>query len=289
MKFALCNEMYQKWSLENQFEAFAAWGYDGAELAPFSLDPEYVAGRDDVMSLQRVDATIRTRIARLSQRFGVAVSGLHWILAKTEGFHITTDDSEVRKKTAAYLSELAYFCAELGGKYMVLGSPNQRNIGKNQSREQAVENALDVVSKTLPALEKSGVVLALEALAPTETNFWVNADETLSFIKKLGSPELVSLHLDCKAMDGGEYQSIHDTIKYVAPKKKLVSFHANDPNLQGPGFGRLDFRYVMGALKEIEFDGWIGIEPFDYSPGIVELGRESLRYLKECQENSLTL
>ena len=33
MKFALCNEMFLRWSLENQFDAFAAWGYDGAELS----------------------------------------------------------------------------------------------------------------------------------------------------------------------------------------------------------------------------------------------------------------
>lgn len=282
MRIALCNEMYQAWSLENQFEAFAAWGYDGTELAPFSLDPDFVNGSAATMSLSRVSSSIRQKIVSCSRKTGVAVSGLHWILAKTSGYHITTDDQDTRKKTAQYLSELAYFCAELGGTYMVLGSPAQRNIAKGQPREQAVKNALDTISQVLPSLEKTGIVLALEALAPTETNFWNNADETLSFIEKLGSPELVSLHLDCKAMHGGEYQSIPDTIKYAAPKKKIVSFHANDPNLQGPGFGRLDFKPIMEALKEINFDGWIGVEPFDYSPGIVELGRRSIQYLKKA-------
>ena len=285
MKIALCNEMFQAWSLKNQFEAFASWGYDGTELAPFSLDPDFVSGASETMSLSRVDETIRSQIRKLSRDYGVAVSGLHWILAKTSGFHITTDDAEVRKRTAEYLSELAIFCAELGGVYMVLGSPGQRNVAKGQPRERAFANAMEVVSNVLPTLEKTGVVLALEALAPTETNFWVNADDTLDFIKQLGEPKLVALHLDCKAMHGGEYQSIPDTIRYAATKTKLVTFHANDPNLQGPGFGRLNFNWVMTALKDINFDGWIGVEPFDYSPGIVRLGRESIKCLKKsCGE-----
>ncbi len=281
MKFALCNEMFQHWSLENQFEAFKTWGYDGVELAPFSLDPEYVNGMSETMSLARIDSSIRKHIRLCAQKNALQISGIHWILAKTSGYHITTCDSSVRKRTSDYLAELAIFCAELGGSYMVLGSPAQRNIAKGQTRAEAMDNALDAISRVLPTLEKTNVVLALEALAPTETNFWVNADETLQFIKRLGSPELVSLHLDCKAMHGGEYQSIPDTIRYAANKREFVSFHANDPNLQGPGFGRLDFKPIMSALKDVKFNGWIGIEPFDYSPGIVELGRESIKYLRK--------
>ncbi len=284
MRFALCNEMYQHWTLENQFEAFAAWGYDGVELAPFSLDAGFVNGSSSTMSLSRIDKTIRQRIISCSRKTGVVVSGLHWILAKTEGFHVTTNDADIRKKTANYLCELACFCAELGGRYMVLGSPKQRDIAKNQTRKEAKKNALDTISQVLKALEENNVTLALEALAPTETNFWNNADETLNFIQELGSPELVTLHLDCKAMHGGEYQSIPDTIRYASARKEFVSFHANDPNLQGPGFGRMDFKPIMSALQEIKFDGWIGIEPFDYSPGIVELGRKSIQYLIESSK-----
>ncbi len=280
MKIALCNEMYARWSIENQFEAFAAWGYDGAELAPFSLDPSFVDGSSSVMSLARVDASIRRRIVASAASTGVAVSGLHWILAKTTGFHITTDDAETRRATARYLGELAEFCAELGGTYMVLGSPGQRNVGDAQLYARAVENAVEVVSSVLPTLEKTGVVLALESLAPTETNFWTTAAETLDFMEKLGAPKNVALHLDCKAICGGEKGTVPETIRDASKRTKLVTFHANDANLLGPGFGELDFKPILEALKDVEFDGWIGVEPFVYEPGIVKLGRESARYLR---------
>ena len=285
MRFALCNEMFMKWSIENQFEAFAAWGYDGAELAPFSLDPAFVSGEATEMDIRRIDDGICARIARASQATGVAVSGLHWILANTCGFHLTTDDPETRKRTAAYLCRLAELCATLGGDYMVLGSPNQRNVERGQEYARAKEHALETIGAVVPTLQKTGVTLALEALAPTETNFWVNSEETLEFIKDLGSPQNVALHLDCKAMFGGEYQDIPDVILRVGREHKTISFHANDPNLQGPGFGRLKFEPIMKALKEVNFDGWIGVEPFDYSPGIVELGRESIRYLKRTVDS----
>ena len=288
MKYALCNEMFKKWSIENQFEAFAAWGYDGVELAPFSLDPAFVSGAANTMDLNRIDDHICTRILRASTETGVVISGLHWILAKTSGFHLTTDEYEVRKKTSAYLCRLAELCAKLGGNYMVLGSPSQRNVARGQEYSRARENALETIGSVVDTLQKTGVTLALEALAPTETNFWVNSEETLAFIQDLGTPRNVTLHLDCKAMFGGEYQDIPDVILRVGREHKITTFHANDPNLQGPGFGRLKFEPIMKALHDVKFDGWIGVEPFDYSPGIVELGRESIRYLKKAAFNCLS-
>lgn len=281
MKIALCNEMFQNWSIENQFEAFAAWGYAGAELAPFSLDPVFSVGNSKEMELEHVDDKTCRRVVSASQATGVAVSGLHWILAKTVGFHLTTDDPDTLKRTAKQLCRLAELCAKLGGTYMVLGSPAQRNVAKGQEYSRAKQNALRVIEKVIPSLEKNNVTLALEALAPTETNFWVNSEETLAFIQELGDPVNVTLHLDCKAMFGGEYQNIPDVIHRVGKSHKMVSFHVNDPNLQGPGFGSLDFKPIMSALRDIHFDGWIGVEPFDYSPGVIRLGRESILNLKK--------
>ena len=65
-------------------------------------------------------------------------------------------------------------------------------------------------------------------------------------------------------------------------RDQLVHFHANDPNRQGPGFGELKFEPILAALEEINYSGWVSVEVFDYSPGVEQLARRSIEYLKEC-------
>jgi sugar phosphate isomerase/epimerase len=62
----------------------------------------------------------------------------------------------------------------------------------------------------------------------------------------------------------------------------MIYFHLNDPNLQGPGFGKLDFVPIMDALLDVGYEGWASVEPFDYSSGIEMLAEKSLDYMQQC-------
>jgi sugar phosphate isomerase/epimerase len=64
----------------------------------------------------------------------------------------------------------------------------------------------------------------------------------------------------------------------------VAHFHANDPNEQGPGFGKTDFVPIFQALAEIGYRGWVSVEVFDYRPGADRLARESIRYMRKCVE-----
>jgi sugar phosphate isomerase/epimerase len=214
----------------------------------------------------------------LAEKNGLGVVGLHWMLAKTKGFHVTSADAEVRRKTVAYLGELARLCADLGGRIMVFGSPKQRDLAPGMSKAEGMQHATDVFQAAVPAFEKADVVVALEPLGPADTNFMTTAADGVELMQKIGSPR-VGLHLDCKAM-ASEPTPIPELIhKY---HKVLLHFHANDPNLQGPGFGKLDFVPIMKALAEVHYDGWVSVEVFDYKPGAERLTRESIAYMQKC-------
>ncbi len=125
------------------------------------------------------------------------------------------------------------------------------------------------------------MVIALEPLGPEETDFLQTAAETAGLIERIGSPQ-VRLHLDCKAM-ATESMPIPEIIAQNAAL--LAHFHANDPNRQGPGFGRLDFLPILEALGKIDYRGWVSVEVFDYAPGIERLARDSIAYLQQCLDN----
>ena len=159
---------------------------------------------------------------------------------------------------------------------MVFGSPPQRNREAGMSLETATDHAVEVLSAALPTMEQLGVTLALEPLAPNETDFMTTASETVALIDRLDSLAC-RLHLDVKAM-ASEQESAAELIRRYAPY--LAHFHANDPNLQGPGFGAEDFVPIFKALQEVNYQGWVSVEVFDYDPGIERLVQESIVYME---------
>ncbi len=271
MKFAICNETFQDWPLEKAFDFAADCGYSGVEIAPFTLAEQ----------ANQISSGQRAEVRRLADRAGLEIVGLHWLLARTEGLHLTSPDAEVRRKTADYLADLARLCFDLGGRVMVFGSPKQRCLMPGVTRESAMNYATEVFQQILPILEETDVVIALEPLGPEETDFLQTAAETAGLIERIGSPQ-VRLHLDCKAM-ATESIPIPEIIAQNAAL--LAHFHANDPNRQGPGFGRLDFLPILEALGTIDYRGWVSVEVFDYAPGIERLARDSIAYLQQCLVN----
>ena len=267
-KFAICNETFKDWPHERAFAFAAECGYQGIEIAPFTL----------ANHVRDISPAKRSEIRRLAKTNALHVIGLHWLLAKTEGYHLTSPDHQVRRKTADYFGELARFSAELGGKLMVLGSPKQRNLLPGISRADAMKYAADTLRMALPALEAADVTMALEPLSPRLTTFMTTAADGVELAGLVDSPRC-RLHLDCLAMSS-EPTPIPDLIRKHHPL--LVHFHANDTNSQGPGFGTIDFVPVFKALREVNYGGWVSVEIFDYTPGPERLARESIGYMKKC-------
>lgn len=267
IRLGICNELFEGWDFATVCRTVKALGYEGLEIAPFTLAPR----------ITDVSAPRRRELRAIIEDAGLSTIGLHWLLAKTEGFYLTTPDATVRNRTADYLVELAEATRDLGGTLMVLGSPKQRDLLPGVSYDQAFDYAVDVLSRAMPKIGDLGVDLCVEPLAPSETDFLNTCDQANLMIDRVAHPNF-KLHMDVKAQSGETNTTVPELLtKHAA---KAGHFHTQDVNLRGPGMGDVDFGPIMKALVDSGYDRWASVEVFDYSPGAEETARQSIATLK---------
>ena len=267
IRLGICNELFEGWEFAETCRTVKRLGYDGLEIAPFTLAPR----------ITDVNPARRKELKAIVEDAGLATIGLHWLLAKTEGFYLTTPDEATRRRTGDYLIALAEATRDLGGSLMVLGSPKQRDLLPGVTLEQANDYAAEVFERIMPAVASCGVDLCLEPLAPSETNFLNTCDQAEALIARVGHPNL-KLHMDVKAQSGEVGRTVPDLIARHA--SRAGHFHAQDVNLKGPGMGDVDFGPILKALVASGYDRWVSVEVFDYSPGAEETASQSIACLK---------
>jgi len=184
----------------------------------------------------------------------------------------------VRERTAGYFCDLVDFCADLGGRFIVVGSPKQRNVIEGVTFDEAWNWATGTFRDPVKHAEDRGVTICFEPLAPVETNFINTAADAIRFVRQLDSPAM-KIILDVKAMCS-EAKPVPQIIRESWPD--FAYFHANDRNLKGPGFGDVDFRPIAGALKEVGYEGYVSVEVFEFEEGPEAIATRSLRYLRDC-------
>lgn len=275
MKYAFCNEMFGDELFEQVWPEVAELGYTGVEIAPFTLWKE-----DEHFDARAVPKFMRQKVKQVAADSGLEVVGLHWLLAKTSGFYLTSPDAKVRTATADYIKALVELCADLGGTIMVLGSPQQRNLLPGVGYNDAEQYATEVLRAAMPMCQERGVTIALEPLGPAEGDFMLTAEAGIRLAKLVDSPNC-KLHLDVKAMSS-EANPIPITIE--TSKDWMVHFHANDPNLLGPGMGKVEFGEIFQTLYDIKYDGWVSIEVFNYEPSPMEIARRSMEYMRRMEQ-----
>jgi len=267
MKFAICNELFEKWPWPKICQFAREIGYHGIEIAPFTL-----ADRAEQITPQQ-----RDEIRRVAESNSLAIVGLHWLLVKPPGLYVTHTDPAIRKQTAEYFIQLVNLCADLGGSVMVIGSPKQRSLLPGVTRQQAMQFAAEVFTAAMPTAAQRNVTLAIEPLTPKETDFINSAVDGVELIDRINHPNF-RLHLDVKAMCS-ESKPIPQIIRECA--RHIAHVHVNDPNLLGPGMGEVKYEPIIAALRDAGYDGWLSVEAFDFKAGAERIAKESIAYLRQ--------
>jgi D-psicose/D-tagatose/L-ribulose 3-epimerase len=270
VKLALCNEVIAEGrDLAAQCELAAALGYQGLEVAPFTLDAETPHLLSEVRCAE---------IRRAAADAGIRISGLHWLLVKPAGLSITTDDPSVRAATLDVMCRLVDLCAALGGDVLVHGSPAQRRLPE-QDTETARGYAYELLVAIAAHAHSAGVVYCIEPLATPTANFINTLDEAAAIVRSIGNPALRTM-IDCSAASNMETDPLDVLIERWLPTGLVAHIQVNDRNKRGPGQGTDRFAPLIAALKRQHYSGWIAAEPFEYVPDGATCAARTIGYLQ---------
>jgi sugar phosphate isomerase/epimerase len=273
MKIALCNEVLQPMPFAKQCVWAAAVGYDGLEVAPFTLSDEPHA-----MIPQE-----RAAIRRAAADAGIAITGLHWLLLTPKGLSITSPDAAVRARTVEVMRRLIDFCADVGGKVLVHGSPGQRTIAAGETRETAIGRARDAFAQVAQHAERAGMVYCIEPLATAETPVINTLAEAAAIVDAIGNPALRTM-IDTSAAARMEEAPLGAVIDRWLPTGRIAHVQVNDPNRRGPGEGELPFAPVFAALRRNGYAGVVAVEPFKYLPDGQACAARAIGYVRGILE-----
>ena len=267
MKFAMCNEFCVNWKIEDAFKLARDTGYQGVEIAPFTI----------ANSVLDIPVSRRDEIRNAAEKAGVEIIGLHWLLTKPEGLYVNCPDPELRRRTRDYFEALIHFCADLGGDRMVIGSPKSRNLLPGVTYQQAWDWTVETFRSLLDTAAEKKVNLCIEPLGKTETNFINTVAEGVKMCDEIHHPNF-KVHIDVKAMCG-EGRPLDEII--LGAKGYVGHFHVNDANRNGPGWGNTDYEPIVRAVKEIGYDDYASVEVFDFQYSPEEIAGKSIAFLKK--------
>lgn len=273
MRFSLCNEVLAGLPFERQCELAASLGYQGLEIAPFTLSdtPEQITAREAA----RIRATVES--------FGLVVTSLHWLLVKPEGLSLTDPDAALRARTLEVMRRLTGLCAELGGTVLVHGSPKQRQIAPGETHATALDRLRESLSRVAEAAAANNVTYCLEPLSAHETPLINTIAQAAALVRAVGHPRLRTM-IDCSAAGLGESEPVADLIDRWLPTGLIGHIQVNDPNRRGPGQGEMKFAPILAALQRHGYQGAIGVEPFDYVADGPTAAAFCIGYLKGLRE-----
>jgi len=271
-KYAMCNESMAELSWSEQCRIVSDAGYRGIEISAFTLVKE---------SVKEINQTERKEMVSIMKDAGLECVGLHWLLAPPpKGLHFTTPDIKVRRKTVAYLDTLIDFCGDLGGSYMIFGSPKQRDT-RGISVEQAKKYFAEGLIAVADHAQQRGIEILIEPLGKRTTDVINTLAEASEMTELINHPAIRMMFDFNNTVDETEPFDVL-LRKYY---KNIHHVHVQEMGGRHLGTGNAVNDYVKAfqVLKDMRYNYWISLEVFDFTPGGKTIANESMRTLKQIE------
>ena len=262
----MCNEAFDKRPLAEQCRVMKSCGYEGIEIAPFTLAGDPL----DITPAQRREYT------DIIASEGLKFVGLHWLLVGPKPVHVTTPDRPLREASWLHVKNLVDLCADLGpGGIMVFGSPKQRSSIGGLSAEEATRNYIEGLSSVAPHAEDRGVTILVEALPKNQSDVVNTLAAAAAIVQQINRPSVKTMFDTHNSADETETDDVviekyFDIIRHI---------HVNEMNGHHPGTADYDFKPLFRALDKMGYTGWVSLEAFNFDHGADNIARDSIHFL----------
>jgi sugar phosphate isomerase/epimerase len=274
-RFAVCNELFQKISFDEACKKIREIGYDGVEIAPFTI----------AECPLDIDAAKRNEISKTLAGEGLSFVGLHWLMVSPSGLHVTTRDAALRKRSWDHIHQLIDLCGDIAdgtadnGGVMIFGSPKQRSTVDGMSPKEATDVFTSGLANVAPHAQSRGVKILVEALPQSHSNVVTSLAEAVSVVKQIGSPAVKTMF------------DTHNAVNEIEAHCELVRkyfiyidhVHVNEADGREPGTGDYDFAPILSVLSELDYSGFVSLEAFDFSRDPEEIAKLAIKHLKASQ------
>ena len=221
------------------FPRIKAWGFDGVEVATFTVD----------------GFPART-IARAARDAGLDIT---LCSALTGSLSLIGDNRSAARdflkrgiETAAEMDTHLFvgpFCAPVG-----------QLLGRRRTTDEW-RRAVDGLAGLVPDLESHNVTMAIDPLNRFETYFLNTMADGVDLCKQIGSSRVALL-----------YDTFHANIEekdpaaaFTASASHIAHVHTCENDRGIPGTGHVDWPGLFAAIERAKYDGWLVIESFGFS------------------------
>jgi D-psicose/D-tagatose/L-ribulose 3-epimerase len=226
----------------------------------------------DVLEINAPKVTLMGKAERDKLKGAAADAGLTltYSIGMTADMDLVSEDTAIRDKGITFLQDVSKAMKYMGGRVMagINYSSWPRKLFPGEEKQVLTERAVAGVKEAIKAAEDNDVLFCVEVVNRFEQFMMNTAEEGVAFAERVGSPNCKIL-LDTFHMNIEE-DSFRGSIQQAG--QWLGHFHLGESNRRPPGEGRLPWPEIFGALREINYQGAVVMEPFLLPGG--DVGRD---------------
>jgi D-psicose/D-tagatose/L-ribulose 3-epimerase len=196
---------------------------------------------------------------------------LTYCIGLPKQYDIASPEKEVRANGIGYLQQMATAIGEMGGGKLggILYScwPAAMPPGETDKRPY-LERSTRSMQEAIKTAEDNNVTFNMEVVNRFEQYLLNTCQEAVDYVEAVGSPN-ARVMLDTFHMNIEE-DFLGDSILLAG--NRLGHFHIGENNRMPPGYGHIPWTEIAAALRKIDYDGYLVMEPFLMPGG--QVGRD---------------